>query len=67
MEGSSALWTALPRVWAGHGVVPPPELRLKGMARLQEGFLSGVQVGSEHTAGVPELGCSCSRTACPQC
>lgn len=67
MEGSSALWTALPRVWAGHGVVPPPELRLKGMAGLQEGVLSGMQVGSERTAGVPELGYSCSLTACPQC
>ena len=57
MEGSLALWTALLGVWAGHRVVPPPELRLKGMAGLQEGFCQGcrwaplsAQQGSQSSA-----------------
>lgn len=57
MEGSLALWTALPGVWAGHGVVLLPELRLKGMAGLQEVFCQGyrwvplsAQQGSQSSA-----------------
>lgn len=56
MEASSALWTALPGVWVGQGAVPPPELRLRGMAGLQEGSCQGcrwaasTQQGSQSSA-----------------